>query len=105
MSRWDVFSLVFKERDCREESRWVECANISFTARAYCQIGGFDSRVSSGEDDWIGRELNNLVKTNSEANQAWAKPKFLESTWVATDPRRILAALVGGRTGLEAWSW
>jgi len=96
----------------REPKVWPEGANMAFSAMAYCCAGGFDPRRQSGEDDALGHDFHDLatmseIKGSAGAcgDQAWQPPEFVNSAWIITDPRRVLAAMLDGRTGIEAWAW
>jgi len=80
---------------------WPEGANLAFTLEAYCKAGGFDATCATGEDDAFGCALHELAMED----RRWRPPTFLEAAWVATDPRRVLAAILSGRAGLEAWAF
>ncbi len=91
-----------------EGAIWPEGANLAFSGTAYCCAGGFDPLRASGEDDDMGIALYSLVRgCNSQPwlPIKWGKPLFVDSAWIATDPRRVLSAIQAGRTGIEAWSW
>jgi hypothetical protein len=91
-----------------ESAIWPEGANLAFSGTAYCCAGGFDPRRASGEDDAMGISLYSLVKDGHYGRGLpvqWGKPVFVDSAWIATDPRRVLSAIHAGRTGIEAWSW
>ena len=86
---------------------WPEGANFAFTGSAYCRAGGFDARRTNGEDDAMGFTLK-LLWENASANRLnlkWEAPVYETSASIVTDPRRVLAAIYAGRTGIEAWSW
>jgi hypothetical protein len=80
---------------------WPEGANLAFSLQAYCEAGGFDAAFATGEDDAFGRALDDLALHD----QRWRPTTFLESAWVATDPRRVLSAILSGHAGLEAWAF
>jgi hypothetical protein len=91
---------------------WPEGANMAFSAAAYCDAGGFDPDRPSGEDDEMGRSLHSLASSEPLRPECrprdtigWRAEKFVESAWIVTDPRRILCAILAGRTGMEAWAW
>ena len=90
-----------------EYAIWPEGANLAFSGTAYCCAGGFDPCRASGEDDAMGMSLHSLTKDGDLriGVPKWGKPVFVDSAWIATDPRRVLSAIYAGRTGMEAWSW
>ena len=104
----DAINLCTREGSIGAEPEiWPEGANFAFTGSAYCCAGGFDARRTNGEDDTMGFALK-LLWENAGANQLnlkWQAPVYENSAWIVTDPRRVLAAIYAGRTGIEAWSW
>ncbi len=86
---------------------WPEGANFAFAGSAYCAAGGFDPMRTTGEDDAMGFALKGLWANGSLNNPTlnWQAPVYNSSAWIVTDPRRVLAAIQSGRTGIEAWAW
>ena len=81
---------------------WPEGANLAFTTDAYCEAGGFDPDARTGEDDAIGAAFDVFAR---ESAGCWEPVQFAELAWTVTSPRRVLAAIHAGRTGIEAWVW
>lgn len=89
----------------------LESDGGSFAVRlaSLCALGGFDVERAQGEDNDIALKIKALRRVAERALESdGAAPPHLAfdaASLVVSDPRRVLNAIVNGRTANEAWRW
>jgi hypothetical protein len=97
-----------------EKRIWGGGANFAVSVKAYCAVGGFDYGKVAGEDDAIMRALHKYNPSaygdtivgidNVYKLDSYLRPMYLQGSWIATDPRRVLKGILTGSNGTDAWT-